>query len=57
MSVFKGVSNTIQNELLQCMLDVCHSEISNEIKNSNYLAVIADETTDVSSIFQMVIVY
>lgn len=56
-ATFKGTSNTIQNELLQCMLAVCHDEISSEIKNATYLAVIADETTDVSNIFQMALVY
>lgn len=56
-TVFKGTSKTIQNELLQCMLEVCQEEISVEIKNADYVAVIADETTDVSCTFQMSIMF
>lgn len=56
-TVFKGTSKTIQNELLQVMLDVCHEKIANEIKEAKYLAVIADETSDVSNQFQLAIVY
>jgi hypothetical protein len=57
VTVFKGTSKTIQNELLKCMLNICQQEISVEIKKADYLAITADETTDVSAIFQMVIVY
>lgn len=56
-TVFKGTSKTIQNELLQCMLQVCQEEIAKEINNAPYIAIIADETTDISCIFQMAIVY
>lgn len=56
-TVFKGTSKTIQNNLLQAMLEVCQEEISKQIKEADFLAVIADETTDISNIFQMVIVY
>ncbi|KAL4153992.1 hypothetical protein QTP88_001825 [Uroleucon formosanum] len=56
-TVFKGTSKTIQNELLKCMLNICQQEISLEIKKADYLSITADETTDVSAIFQMVIVY
>ncbi|KAJ4438226.1 hypothetical protein ANN_14165 [Periplaneta americana] len=56
-TVFKGTSKTIQNDLLDCMLQVRHKYISEEIKAANFVAVIADETSDVSNIFQMVLVY
>jgi len=56
-TVFKGTSKTIQNELLKCMLVVCQKEISLEIKKADYLAITADETTDISAVFQMVIFY
>lgn len=40
------------------MLAVCQKEISLEIKNVDYLAIIDDETTiDISIVFQMIIVY
>ncbi|CAH1108818.1 unnamed protein product [Psylliodes chrysocephalus] len=54
--VFKGTSKTIQNELLDCMLDVYHEEVTKEIKKTNYVAVIADETTDVANEFQLVFI-
>ncbi|CAH1103534.1 unnamed protein product [Psylliodes chrysocephalus] len=53
---FKGTSKTTQNELLECMLDVYHEEVRKEIENSPFVAVIADETTDVACDFQLVIV-
>nr|CAI5854680.1 unnamed protein product [Callosobruchus analis] len=55
--VFKGLSKTIQNELLDAMLRVYHQQVGNEIKNTDYLAVIADETTDASNQFQLVLVF
>ena len=56
-TVFKGTSKTIQNELLQSMLEVCQEEISKQIKETDFLAVIADETSDISNKFQIAIVY
>ncbi|CAH2009428.1 unnamed protein product [Acanthoscelides obtectus] len=50
--LFKGTSKTTQNELLECMLDVYHEEVKKEIANSPFVAVIADETTDVACEFQ-----
>ncbi|KAJ8915410.1 hypothetical protein NQ315_008299 [Exocentrus adspersus] len=55
-TIFKGTSKDIQNELLQCMLDVCREKIVSEINQANYLAVMAYETSDVSSKFQMAVV-
>lgn len=54
--VFKGTSSTIQNELLDCMYDVYREEISKQVDNTSFVAVQADETTDVSCKSQMVIV-
>lgn len=56
-TVFKGTSKTIQNEILECILEVCREEISKEIKDSPFLSIIADETGDVNNKYQMVIVY
>lgn len=56
-TVFKGTSKEIQNDLLQCMLDVCRDEIKTEIQQADFLSVIADETSDVSSQYQMIIVF
>ena len=56
-TVFKGTSKTIQNDLLQAMLEVCQEEITKQIKEADFLALIADETSDISNIFQMAIVF
>lgn len=56
-TVFKGTSKTFQNEILQVMLEVCQEEIIKEIKEAEFLAIIADETSDISNIFQMATVF
>lgn len=55
--VFKGTSKTIQNELLDCMLEVCREKILEEVHNTKYTAIMADETTDVSEELQLAIVF
>lgn len=55
-TVFKGVSKTIQNEILDCLLHIYYDQIKKEIKDASFLAVMADDTTDVSEHTQMVIV-
>ena len=45
--VFKGASKTIQNELLDSILQVCKGQIPDEVKNFEYLVIKNDETTDV----------
>lgn len=55
-AVFKGVSKTIQNELLDCLLQIYRDQIRKEIKEAPFVAVMADDTTDVSEHTQMVIV-
>ena len=52
----KYTSKTSQNELLECMLEVCREEILKEIEDAEYIAVMGDETTDVSNKVQFVIV-
>lgn len=56
-TVFKGTSKTIQNEVLDCMFEVCRENILEEIKSSKYVAVQADETTDCSTTAQLVLIY
>ena len=56
-TVFKGTSKTVQNELLEIMLDICKDTIKKEIKESDFLAVISDDTTDVSNHSQNVVVF
>ena len=55
-SPFKGLSKSIQNELLECMLNVFREEILAEIEEAEFVSILADETTDISEKFQLVIV-
>jgi hypothetical protein len=50
-SVFKGTSKTLQNELLE----VCHEKIKEELNETKFVALMADETSDVSEHLQMVV--
>jgi hypothetical protein len=56
-TVFKGNSKTIQNELLDCILEVCRAEIAAELSREKFLAVMSDDTTDVSEKTQEVVVF
>ena len=53
---FKGTSKTIQNDLLNSMLELDKAQIKEEITKSDFLAVMCDDTTDCSDKTQMVIV-
>ena len=55
-SVFKGISKSIQNDLLESILHVCKSKIKQEINDAQFVLVMCDETTDVHGRSQMVIV-
>ncbi|VVC34062.1 Ribonuclease H-like domain,Domain of unknown function DUF4371 [Cinara cedri] len=52
-----GLSKSIQNDLLECCLAVCQQRIKNEIKQAEYISVMADKTTDVSAQFQLSIIF
>lgn len=54
-TVSKNTSKTIQNELLDCMYEVYRETILKEIQDAKFVAVQADETTDISCMSQMVI--
>jgi hypothetical protein len=56
-SIFKGTSKTIQNEILDSMFAVCQTEIRNQINEADFLPIQCDETTDVTSHCQMVVVF
>ncbi|XP_041946472.1 zinc finger MYM-type protein 1-like [Alosa sapidissima] len=55
-TVFKGTSKTVQNELLDCMLSVLRDHNLEEVKQSDYIAIQADETTDICTHCQLVLV-
>ncbi|CAH2016296.1 unnamed protein product [Acanthoscelides obtectus] len=52
-SIFKGTSKEIQNNLQDCILEAGHEEIIKQINRASYLAIIADETTDISGKTQL----
>ncbi|XP_039648866.1 zinc finger MYM-type protein 1-like [Perca fluviatilis] len=55
-TVFKGTSKTIQNELLDCMLSVTREQIIKEVQTSDFLSIQADETTDIATQPQLLLV-
>lgn len=55
-TVFRGTSKTVQNELLDCMLALLREKILDEVKTAGFLAIQADETTDISTHCQLVLV-
>ncbi|XP_037334942.2 zinc finger MYM-type protein 1-like [Pungitius pungitius] len=55
-SVFKGMSKTEQNELLECMLSVVKDHILEEVRGAECVAVQAERTTDASAHCQLVLV-
>ena len=56
-TVFKGTSHIIQDELLQCMLEVLRSHIKTELQAATFVAIQSDDTTDVSCKAQNVLVF
>lgn len=56
-TIFKGTSKTVQNELLDCMLSVAREQIIREAQDSDFLSIQADETTDIATLSQPVLVY
>ncbi|XP_057658705.1 zinc finger MYM-type protein 1-like [Diorhabda carinulata] len=56
-TVFKGTAKDIQNDLLECMLSVCQAHIKKEIAESKFVSIMSDETSGISNVFQMVIIY
>ena len=55
-TVFKGNSATIQNEILECVLQVYKNKVIAQVSEAPFIAVIADETTDVSVQNQLTLV-
>ena len=55
-NVAKYTSKTSQNELLDCMFSVYKEKLADDISKAPFVAVQADETTDVSCTCQCVIV-
>ena len=56
-TVFKGTSRTVQNELIDSMFTTLECTIQQEIEQADFVAVIADGTTDVSNHLRNVVVF
>ena len=56
-TVFKCTSRTVQNELLDSMFTTLQCTIQKETEQADFVAVVADDTTEVSNHLQNVIVF
>ena len=56
-TVFKGVSNRIQNDLIESVASALNKEIKQQLDKSDFFAILADETTDVANKSQFSLVY
>ena len=56
-TVAKYTSNTIQNEILDCMFEVYQEDLLRDLKETNFVAIQADETTDITCRSQFVIIF
>lgn len=56
-NVFTGTSSDIQNDLIESVANVLKKEIKNEIKNTPFVAIIMDETSDISNKSQLSILF
>ncbi|XP_069683566.1 zinc finger MYM-type protein 1-like [Periplaneta americana] len=54
-AAFKGTSKAVQDEILQIMLEVCQEGIVGEIRETHFVSIIVDETSDVANTNQMVV--
>lgn len=50
---FTGLSNLIQDDLMECIGNVLTSEIKMEVKCCKFVSIIADETSDISNKSQL----
>lgn len=56
-TVFTGLSNHIQDDLIQCLSSVLRDSIKHEINNASFVSLIMDETVDVANKSQLSIVF
>ena len=55
-TVFSGLSNRIQNDLIEAIGDVIRNDIKNEINAASFVGVEVDETTDISNKAQISVI-
>ena len=56
-ALFKGFSKIIQNDILHAIFQVCKENIEKEIISAEFVAVMTDETTDVSDKSQVIVTF
>ena len=52
-TIFRGTSKHIQNDLISSVHAVVQTKIKEEIKNAKYVAILLDETSDISNKSQL----
>lgn len=55
-TVFTGMSNTIQNDIIESIAHVIKDEIDKEINSAPFIAVEVDDTTDISCKCQLTVI-
>lgn len=55
-SVFRGTSNRIQNDLISAVATIILKRIKQEIDEARFIAIVLDETTDITNFSQLSIV-
>ena len=53
---FTGISSEIQNDLIECIDSVIQDQIDKEIENCRFLSNQVDETADVSTKEQLIVI-
>jgi hypothetical protein len=53
LTTFRGTSNRIQNDVIRAVSDVVLEKIKSEIKNSTFVALLLDETSDIINLSQL----
>ncbi|XP_078539192.1 zinc finger MYM-type protein 1-like [Lissotriton helveticus] len=57
VAVLKGTAKTIQNELLECMLQIIRSYIVQQLKTTDFVAIQVDDTTDVANKTRVALIF
>jgi hypothetical protein len=52
-TTFRGTSNTIQNDIIRAVSDAVLEKTISEIKNSTFVALLPDETSDIMNLCQL----
>ena len=56
-TVFSGLSNRIQNDIIEAVAEVVRTDIRKDINKASFVAVEVDETTDVTQKTQISVIF